>query len=51
MLIEECGVETGMIKPTYNLLGHRQSVSSSTECPGDSLYAEIKTWPQWTANP
>lgn len=44
-----CSVEQGKLSTSYKLVGHRQS--SSTECPGNSLYAEIQNWPNWTANP
>ncbi|KYN04238.1 Peptidoglycan recognition protein 3 [Cyphomyrmex costatus] len=42
------GVENGEIKSDYKLLGHRQTWP--TECPGDSLYTMIKSWPHWSEN-
>ncbi|KAJ4445308.1 hypothetical protein ANN_07113 [Periplaneta americana] len=42
----ECGVERESIVANYTLLGHRQV--RSTECPGNTLFNEIKTWPHWT---
>jgi len=41
------GVSNGYISSTYKLIGHRQAVS--TDCPGNRLYEEIKTWPRWSA--
>ncbi|XP_077293930.1 peptidoglycan-recognition protein SC2-like [Arctopsyche grandis] len=43
------GVSLGRISSNYKLIGHRQAVS--TECPGNRLYEEIKTWPHYTATP
>ncbi|XP_044763069.1 peptidoglycan-recognition protein LB isoform X2 [Coccinella septempunctata] len=43
------GVQNGKIRPDYMLLGHRQV--RDTECPGDALFKEIKTWPHWIAEP
>ncbi|CAD7092418.1 unnamed protein product [Hermetia illucens] len=42
-------VSAGKLSSSYKLIGHRQAVS--TDCPGDKLYAEIKTWPRYTAKP
>jgi N-acetylmuramoyl-L-alanine amidase len=39
----ECGLEFNHIDPNYTLLGHRDV--RATECPGESLYQEILTWP------
>ena len=47
----QCAVDEGHVAGDYNMIGHRQSSASDTECPGDQLYAEITTWPHWTANP
>lgn len=44
-----CGVSLGHVKSNYGIIGHRQAVS--TECPGNSLYNEIKKWPGYVANP
>ncbi|XP_018337898.1 PREDICTED: peptidoglycan-recognition protein SC2-like [Trachymyrmex septentrionalis] len=43
------GVESNKIKSNYKLLGHRQTWS--TECPGNSLYTMIKSWPRWSESP
>lgn len=40
-----CGVSLGHVSRTYSLIGHRQA--TSTECPGNKLYEEIKTWPNY----
>lgn len=36
------GVEMGIIRPDYKLIGHRQA--GSTECPGEALFNEISKW-------
>lgn len=43
----EYGVTLGKIQENYTLLGHRQT--TSTSCPGDSLYQLIQTWPHWSS--
>lgn len=43
------GVALGRISSNYKLIGHRQAIN--TECPGDKLYEEIKTWPHYVATP
>nr|BAF74637.1 peptidoglycan recognition protein-D [Samia ricini] len=43
------GVELGYISPQYKLVGHRQV--RATECPGDALYENIKTWTHYSAFP
>nr|WFL37688.1 peptidoglycan recognition protein D [Antheraea pernyi] len=43
------GVDLGYIRPDYKLVGHRQV--RATECPGDALYENIKTWPHYSAFP
>ncbi|KAL2712177.1 peptidoglycan recognition protein 3-like [Vespula squamosa] len=43
------GVANNKIKSDYKLLGHRQT--TKTDCPGNSLYNLIKTWPHWTDTP
>ncbi|XP_072043719.1 peptidoglycan-recognition protein SC2-like [Amphiura filiformis] len=40
-----CGLHLGKIESDYTLRGHRDM--GSTACPGDDLYAEIKTWPHY----
>ncbi|KAE8746889.1 peptidoglycan-recognition protein [Frankliniella occidentalis] len=44
-----CGVDTGRIAPDYQLIGHRQA--RDTACPGDGLFAVVRTMPRWTATP
>lgn len=44
-----CGVDSGKLSPTYKLLAHKQV--RQTSCPGNSLYAIIKQWPNWAPNP
>ncbi|CAL1526534.1 unnamed protein product [Lymnaea stagnalis] len=39
----DCGVSLGKINSTYTLRGHRD-MKPSTDCPGNTLYAEIRTW-------
>ncbi|XP_005093494.1 peptidoglycan-recognition protein SC2-like [Aplysia californica] len=41
----KCGVDKGKIATNYTLRGHRDM--GATLCPGDKLYAEIKTWPHY----
>ena len=38
----QCGVSHGYITSTYSLYGHRDV--KDTDCPGDTLYQEIRTW-------
>ncbi|XP_069684132.1 peptidoglycan-recognition protein SB1-like [Periplaneta americana] len=40
-----CGVKRNSIAANYTLLGHRQV--RITDCPGNALFKEIKTWPHW----
>lgn len=40
-----CGVQMGKITHNYVLKGHRDV--GQTACPGDKLYALIKTWPHY----
>ncbi|KAE8584873.1 hypothetical protein XENTR_v10021142 [Xenopus tropicalis] len=42
-----CGVTKGYIKSTYILKGHRNV--GSTECPGNTFYNTVKTWPRFQA--
>lgn len=39
------GINLGMIVEDYTLCGHRQV--RDTECPGNTLYAEINMWPHF----
>ncbi|XP_078032652.1 peptidoglycan recognition protein 3-like [Augochlora pura] len=43
------GVAIGKIQENYQLIGHLQA--GQTECPGESLYNLIKTWPHWVERP
>ncbi|XP_063896610.1 peptidoglycan-recognition protein LB [Helicoverpa armigera] len=49
MALIAAGVELGYIKPDYKLVGHRQV--RATECPGDALFNEIKTWDHYSPFP
>lgn len=40
------GIKTRQLKPDYKLHGQRQF--GKTESPGDSLYAEIQQWQNWS---
>ncbi|CAD7092420.1 unnamed protein product [Hermetia illucens] len=42
-------ISAGKLSKDYKLIGHRQA--TSTSCPGNKLYAEIKTWSHWTSKP
>ncbi|KAH9487706.1 hypothetical protein Btru_069429 [Bulinus truncatus] len=42
----DCGMSLGKIDMNYTLRGHRD-MKPSTTCPGDTLYAEIRTWPHY----
>uniref|UniRef100_A0A6M2DXC1 Peptidoglycan-recognition protein n=1 Tax=Xenopsylla cheopis TaxID=163159 RepID=A0A6M2DXC1_XENCH len=43
----DCGVQEGYLRKNYTLHGHLQV--RNTECPGQKLYEEIKTWPNYKA--
>ncbi|XP_038059250.1 peptidoglycan-recognition protein SC2-like [Patiria miniata] len=43
----ECGVELGNLPSSYKMKAHRDV--RTTECPGDALYNEIKTWSHYEA--
>jgi hypothetical protein len=43
------GVREGHIRADYALLGHRQT--RVTECPGETLFNEISTWPRFRSQP
>ncbi|CAH0595323.1 unnamed protein product [Chrysodeixis includens] len=45
----KAGIELGYIKPEYKLVGHRQV--RNTECPGEALFQEIKTWEHFSPYP
>lgn len=38
----DIAIAGGHLRSDYALLGHRQT--RPTECPGDRLFAEIRTW-------
>ncbi|XP_075041960.1 peptidoglycan-recognition protein SC2-like [Mixophyes fleayi] len=42
-----CGVSKRMIQPNYTLKGHRNV--GSTDCPGNALYNNIKSWGRFKA--
>lgn len=44
----KCGVENGKIIGNYILKGHRDV--GNTECPGQTLYDYIQTWPHYNRN-
>lgn len=41
-------ITQGYLLSNYTLYGHRQV--RATECPGDALFNEIKTWPHFQSN-
>lgn len=41
------GIQGGQIGSNYTLLGHRQVSKKPTHCPGEHLFAVIKTWPHF----
>ncbi|XP_042833255.1 N-acetylmuramoyl-L-alanine amidase [Panthera tigris] len=43
-----CAVRAGLLRPDYQMLGHRQLVR--TDCPGDALFDLLRTWPRFAAN-
>lgn len=44
----KCGVDNGKIIGNYILKGHRDV--GNTECPGQTLYDYIQTWPHYNRN-
>jgi peptidoglycan recognition protein len=40
-----CGISLGKLSSSYSLHGHRDG--TCTSCPGNALYATIKTWPRY----
>jgi len=40
-----CGISMNKLSASYSLHGHRDG--TCTSCPGDTLYATIKTWPRY----
>ena len=49
-----CMKSSGKLAPDYRLFGHKQSQDfkpdQQTECPGEYLYGQMKTWPRWCKN-
>uniref|UniRef100_A0A8C8SUX5 Peptidoglycan-recognition protein n=1 Tax=Pelusios castaneus TaxID=367368 RepID=A0A8C8SUX5_9SAUR len=43
----QCAVSRGYLSRSYTLKGHRNV--NQTSCPGNSLYAIIRTWPRFKA--
>lgn len=41
-----CAEIDGVVTGNYGLYGHRDSCA--TQCPGNTLYPEIQTWPQYS---
>lgn len=41
-------ITEGYLSSNYTLYGHRQV--TATECPGQALFDEIKTWPHFKLN-
>lgn len=44
-----CGVSLNHIRPAHWVIGHRQG--SATECPGNALFNDLRSWPRFNANP
>jgi len=40
-----CGISLGKLSANYSLHGHRDG--TCTDCPGNTLYATINTWPRY----
>lgn len=45
-VLPSCALRAGLLRPDYELLGHRQLVA--TDCPGDALFGLLRTWPHFT---
>lgn len=43
-----CGVDRLSLYQQYYIIGHRQDVN--TECPGEALFNELRTWPRFYDN-
>jgi len=41
-----CAEINGVVTSNYELFGHRDSCATS--CPGDTLYRDVQTWPQYS---
>lgn len=46
--LPRCATRAGLLRPDYQLLGHRQLVS--TDCPGNALFDLLRTWPHFSAD-
>jgi len=44
--IFNCAIQQGILASNYEMFGHRDA--GCTACPGDQLYALIRTWPQYS---
>ena len=46
-----CALEMGKIAVDFQMFGHRQTKPvGGTECPGDTLYSTIQSWPHWVGH-
>ena len=43
-----CSRDWGRLTTTYRVLGHRQDPQSSTACPGNALFNNVRTWARWS---
>uniref|UniRef100_H0W5Q4 Peptidoglycan recognition protein 2 n=1 Tax=Cavia porcellus TaxID=10141 RepID=H0W5Q4_CAVPO len=46
-VLPSCAVRAGLLRGDYGVLGHRQLVRT-TECPGDALFLQLRTWPHFS---
>lgn len=46
-VLPSCAVRAGLLQKDYRVLGHRQLVST-TDCPGDALFRQLRTWPHFS---
>lgn len=44
--IYDCAIDQGVLSSNYEMFGHRDG--GCTACPGDQLYATIRSWPQYS---
>lgn len=44
----QCGVDSGYITSDYVMLGHRDT-NNQTECPGNTFYPYLRTWPHYNS--
>jgi len=40
----ECGMSEGKIRQGRPVYGHREYLHADTECPGNALMNEVRTW-------